>query len=101
MEHFDELVTDRAIGLQDVKSYVAAQQADERFSVSIGLSLLLAPAVFRDCLSTVAPSGSPRWPQLFVHFKVLASSSISPIAPRWIESALMHFGISRTRDAVD
>ena len=24
MEHFDELVTDRAIGLQDVKSYLAA-----------------------------------------------------------------------------
>jgi putative adenylate-forming enzyme len=31
MEHFDDLVTDRAIHLQDVKAYVATRQGDERF----------------------------------------------------------------------
>jgi phenylacetate-CoA ligase len=31
MEHFDDLVTDRAIHLQDVKAYVANRRGDERF----------------------------------------------------------------------
>lgn len=31
MDHFDDLVTDRAVHLQNAKSYVASQQPDERF----------------------------------------------------------------------
>lgn len=31
MDHFDDLVTDRAVHLREVKSYVASQQPDERF----------------------------------------------------------------------
>ena len=31
MDHFDDLVTDRAVHLPEVKSYVASQQPDERF----------------------------------------------------------------------
>ena len=31
MDHFDDLVTDRAVHLEDVKAYVANRRGDERF----------------------------------------------------------------------
>jgi phenylacetate-CoA ligase len=69
MEHFDELVTDRAIRLEAVKAHLANLSGDERF---LGRYRVIATPASS---SSTAPSGRRCWPRLPAHASGAVSSS--------------------------
>src|SRR5262249_9149694 len=67
MEHFDELVTDRAIHLEDVKAQMQALTGDERYLGRYWQRRLQGAAATLASSSSIVRSGSGCWPPLPVH----------------------------------
>lgn len=80
MEHFDDLVTDRAVHLQDVKAYLGNSQGDERF-------------VNRYVVN--ATSGTSGHPGLFLASSDEWSNMLASVSQRVFEEAGIKLKLSR------